>query len=48
MAISITCKVCGKPFVLDRPEIRWYSRMGYPLPKRCKECRKKRKEGVKQ
>jgi len=22
----------------------WYSNMGYPLPKRCPECRKKRKE----
>lgn len=44
-AISITCKSCGKVFVMGRREIRWYSdRMGYPLPKRCPDCRKKRKE----
>lgn len=44
MAMSITCKVCGKPFMMERPEIRWYSRMGYPLPKRCPECRAKRRK----
>lgn len=44
-SISIKCKACGKVFVMDRREIRWYSnRMGFPLPKRCPDCRKKRKE----
>lgn len=43
-AISVTCKACGKVFVMGRKEIQWYSNMGYPLPKRCPECRKKRKE----
>lgn len=42
--ISITCKDCKKVFVMDRGEVRWYSNMGYPLPKRCPDCRKKRKE----
>ena len=44
-AISVTCKKCGKDFALNRGEILWYSKMGYPLPKRCPECRKKRREG---
>lgn len=43
-AISITCKVCNKVFAMNRKEVQWYSRMGYPLPKCCPECRKKRKE----
>jgi len=41
-AISITCKVCNKVFAMNRREILWYSNMGYPLPKRCPECRKKK------
>jgi len=43
-SISIKCKACGKVFVMGRREIMWYSNMGYPLPKRCPECRMKRKE----
>lgn len=43
-AISVKCKVCNKVFAMNRREIMWYSNMGYPLPKRCPECRKKRKE----
>lgn len=43
-AISVKCKTCGKVFAMDRREILWYSNMGYPLPKRCPDCRKKRKE----
>jgi len=43
-ALSITCKSCRKVFVMDRKEIMWYSNMGYPLPKRCPECRKKRRK----
>lgn len=47
-SISIKCKACGKVFVMGRREIRWYSnRMGFPLPKRCPECRMKRKEAKK-
>ena len=42
--ISITCKVCGKVFAMNQREILWYSNMGYPLPKRCPECRKKRRK----
>lgn len=43
-AVSITCKDCKKIFTMNRKEVQWYSRMGYPLPKRCSECRKKRRK----
>jgi hypothetical protein len=42
-----TCKDCGKPFTLEEGEIKWYEAKDWPLPKRCKECRKKRREGKK-
>ena len=43
-AISVKCKVCNKVFTMNMKEVQWYSRMGYPLPKRCPECRKKRRK----
>lgn len=43
-AISVKCKDCKKVFTMNWKEVQWYTRMGYPLPKRCPECRKKRKE----
>ena len=43
-AISVKCKTCGKVFAMNRREIMGYSNMGYPLPKRCPECRKKRRK----
>lgn len=43
-SISITCKVCNKVFTMNMKEVQWYSNMGFPLPKRCPDCRKKRKE----
>jgi len=46
MAISITCKDCGKDFVMGNKEVSWYSRKGFPVPKRCPDCRKKRKEAA--
>ena len=42
--ISISCKDCNKVFRMNRKEVQWYSRMGYPLPKRCPECREKRRK----
>lgn len=45
VAEKITCKDCGQVFVIGPKEITWYvDKMGYPLPKRCKECRKRRRE----
>ncbi|WP_422821967.1 zinc-ribbon domain containing protein [Thermoclostridium stercorarium] len=43
-AISVKCKTCGKVFAMNRREILWYSNMGFPLPKRCPECRAKRRK----
>ena len=48
MAVSITCKDCGTVFVMGQKEVNWYAqKMGWPLPKRCPECRKKRREAKK-
>ena len=42
---AATCKDCGRPFTLTEGEVKRYEGKGFPLPKRCKECRKKRREG---
>jgi hypothetical protein len=44
VAISVKCEDCNKVFPMNRGEIMWYSNRGYPFPKRCPDCRKKRKE----
>ncbi len=38
------CKDCGKPFILHEKEMDWYKNRGWELPKRCPECRKKRRK----
>lgn len=38
------CKDCGKWFIMSSVEENWYREKGYPIPKRCKICRKKNKE----
>lgn len=38
------CKECGNPFTMEEEEVKWYRAKGFPLPKRCRECRKKKKE----
>jgi len=43
VAIVAICKDCKNQFTLDQGKIRWYSMMGFPLPKRCPECLEKRK-----
>ena len=46
-AVSVTCKDCGTVFVMGQKEVNWYSqKMGWPLPDRCKACRKKRREAA--
>lgn len=42
--ISSTCKDCGKSFVITPEEQKYFKSMGFQLPKRCKDCRKIRKE----
>lgn len=38
------CKDCGEPFSMNKSEIEFYERKGFQQPKRCPECRKKRRE----
>lgn len=45
--ISAKCKDCGKEFIITVEEQRKYKSLGFELPKRCHECRKKRKEARK-
>lgn len=39
-----TCVICGNEFVITYGEKVWMTDKGFPLPRRCKECRQKRKE----
>ncbi len=38
------CIACGKQFTLTDKEISFYNNKNLVLPKRCEECREKRKE----
>lgn len=40
---AMICIDCKGTFVLKEGEEKWYTGMGYTPPKRCKDCRKKRK-----
>ena len=40
----IICKACGKSFSISPDEEMFYTSKGLQVPKRCKECRKARKE----
>ena len=40
----IKCIDCGKEIVLSEGEQEFYKEKKFPYPKRCKECREKRKE----
>lgn len=37
------CIDCGRGFTLSHEEQRWYQEKGWPLPKRCEECRSQRR-----
>ena len=41
--MEITCKECGTVFTITPDEQKWYEKMNFDLPKRCKECRKAKK-----
>lgn len=41
---QIICKDCGKSFSISPEEDKFYISKGLQIPKRCKECRKARKE----
>jgi uncharacterized membrane protein YsdA (DUF1294 family) len=38
-----TCIDCGRGFTLSHEEQRWYQEKGWPLPKRCEDCRSQRR-----
>ena len=40
----IKCFNCGAGFILSTEERAWYQEKSYHLPKRCPECRKKRRQ----
>lgn len=39
----VKCIDCGEEFIITEGEAKYMEDRGYPLPKRCKDCRKKRK-----
>ena len=42
--IRSACKDCGEDFVISVEEQKYFASIGLVLPKRCKDCRKRRKE----
>ena len=42
--VFATCKDCGRDFIITAEEQKRFKSLGFELPKRCCECRKKRKE----
>ena len=43
-----TCKDCGETFYMTFNEVEFFKNKELHVPKRCKKCRDKRKNGVKQ
>ncbi len=39
-----TCSCCGERFEIPLSEQDFFNNLGYPLPKRCRKCRKGRNE----
>lgn len=42
--LKCTCKECGKEFYIYNNDVEFYKKNNYDLPRRCKECRKKRRD----
>lgn len=40
---TITCINCGNEFIFTAKDQAFYNEKGFNEPKRCKECREKRK-----
>lgn len=38
------CKECSAPFVVTEGEKDFYKAKGFPVPKRCRDCRQKNRE----
>ncbi|MCK6626876.1 MAG: DUF1294 domain-containing protein [Anaerolineae bacterium] len=43
MSQHYICIDCGRGFTLSYEEQRWYQEKGWPLPKRCEDCRSQRR-----
>lgn len=43
MSQHYICIDCGRGFTLSHEEQRWYQEKGWPLPKRCEDCRSQRR-----
>ena len=43
---KIICQDCDKSFIFSIKDQKFYERMGFSAPIRCKECRKKRKKYI--
>jgi DNA replicative helicase MCM subunit Mcm2 (Cdc46/Mcm family) len=41
--LVVNCKDCGKTFSINEKDQLFYQKMGFELPKRCLDCRKKNK-----
>jgi len=38
-SIKVECVICGRRFIIDGGEQKWYEKRGLNLPKRCPRCR---------
>lgn len=43
---EVVCKECGYSFVITAKEQEWYKEKGFTEPKRCKDCRRLRRQKV--
>lgn len=41
---TLVCKDCGREFSITKKEAEWYTNKDYKLPKRCPNCRFKRRQ----
>lgn len=42
---TITCSDCGADFSFSAAEQEFFEQKGFRIPRRCKECRKAKKDG---
>lgn len=42
--LEVICKECGKAFVVSDKEQEWLKEQCFKMFKRCRDCRKKRRE----
>ena len=44
--LEYICEQCRKNFLIIKQEADFYTRQNIPLPKKCMECRRKRRESL--